>query len=541
MANYTSAHTGAEIDAAVEAGKSPGRTLATAMAQQGGTIVQVGDSNTDDAAGRPGWQTAVDIEWTGSRAPLYDWTDNNIGQNGSTLQAWVSSISTGNSGTAVTTRGSAWAAVNANPDIIVVSLGTNDMGLDSVRATSGSETTFRSNLSTLINFFLDNSSAAILLRLPQPFAYEAFTGVTWTNADEAATMSARMRSLYLEWVGAHPRVSVYDSHADLFGLRIDDKATDALDPVSGGAMMSDCLHPTELGFRRFAQRLAQMMVPSLRREHPQTIISNAQHVVQPWAVPVRVTNTEVSGTLLTILTDPKAVMFGALAYATDKDSPVGVFDWGGMDAAFAFGKLSAYHDLRSAYAAPDVKIYFPGSGNTYTCTTFRLNTTVTGSGGEIVDKYSITGTSITETGLAVVYVEDVRYAPSVPPDLITVPVDRTTPDIFVPFSGKRGMRAEITDVTGARISGAGVTGSCDVYLVTVNNGVSTGTLAFSVAFGAGLLLGTGTANATNYPSGVLLTNARVPTQLYGLRITNFSNFGTSGKEGHLQFTIRYYT
>lgn len=520
--------------------KEYGLSLSEAISQQSGTWVQCGDSNTDPGA-NPQWQAHVDIEWTGEGAPLHGWTMNNIGGNGSTLATWVGSISTGDETTATDTDNSLWAAINADPDVVSLKLGTNDMGLDSARATSGSEATFRSNLATAVNFILDNSHAAVLLIVPQPFAHEAFGGtVTWADAAEAQTMSERLRALHLEWVGKNRRVTVYDSHKDLFGFKCDDKATECLDPVTGNAMVTDALHCTSLGYRRMAQRIANMMVPSSRKSPTERRIPNAQHVSIAWGLPVYVSATASAGTLLTVLTNPEYASLGQKAGWVDESCAAPITMQPVAESAFAFGRHGGYYMLRSLYSASDVKVFFAETGNTYTCTTFRYSDTTTISGGDSVDRYVITGTTISETGPAVVYVEDMRDSPDNPAEVITVPIERTSPDIFVSFRGKRGMRAELVTLDAARAGGGGVTGSCDVYLITVNNGVTTGTLCASVSFGSSLAFGSGTINATNFPSGVLM-DSRSGTQHFGFRFTNFSNFGGSGTEGTVVLGMKYYT
>jgi lysophospholipase L1-like esterase len=518
----------------------PGLSFSDAVAVQSGIVAQCGDSNTDNVAGRPGWQSAADVEWFGNGAPLHNWTDYNLGNNGSTLAGWVGGIASGSSGTAITTRGNPWAVVNTNPNLISVKLGTNDMGLNSARATSGSEATFRDNFEKLINFYLLKTNASILLVLPQPFVPESFSNtVSWANANEAATLSARMRTLYLEWVGRDPRVTVYDSHKDLFGLRIDDKAADALDPVTNAPLMSDSLHPTDLGFRRVAQRLARKMNPNIRRLADYPVFPTANETAASFAVPVYVNNVEVSGTLLTLYSDPVMALGGRLAGKVTGANPVSLGNAVKyMEAMWGAGNSGVYQQLRSLYNSA-VKIFFPASGNSYDCTTFRLSQTVpAGGSNDAYDKYSITGTTIAETGPAMLYVENWYEHPFSSPDLLTVSVDRDT-DIIVPFRGKRGMRAELFSVDAARIGFGGIAASFDLHFINVNNGATAGTLAFSTAFSAGLALSNlGSLNAGNFPNGVLM-DARGNTP-FGFRLTNFVNFGTSGREGVVTLGIRYY-
>lgn len=513
-----------------------GRTLSDASARQSGVISQIGDSNTDNVNGHPAWETAIDLEWFGVNAPLEGWTNYNIGNNGSSIVSWVSNINGGSSATAVTTRGNPWAAINADPDIIVVALGTNDFGLDANQATNGVLATARINFAKLLSFLLAGSRAAIWLRMPQPFAFENGTGITWADANEAADYSSRLRTLYQEWIGVNNRITVYDSHTDLFGLRVDDKTTDALDPVASAEMLEDSLHLTSTGYRRMAQRMTKQLVPSDRHNLKFTRTSSAIHMAQRFAVPCYISNSEVGGTILTIRSEPQKLFKGISSDLIGSAGTALLVDLPLLDAMFGGGHHSARGELL-AYHVSTVKIYFPGTGTTYSPTTFRFNDSTVGGSGETQDRFVITGTTISELGTALIYTENWYDNPYAQRETLNVAVSRTT-DIVVPFMGKRGLRAELYSVDAARIGFVAGVGSFDTYYFSSNSGSVTGTLAFTTTFSNGLALASGVLNTGNFPSGVQF-DSRIGSPM-GFRLTNFTNFGGSGTEGTVNLGIRYY-
>jgi len=513
-----------------------GRSLADAVAT-GRIISQVGDSNTDNVAGRKAWQAVADLEWFGVGAPLEGWTNYNIGLNGSQIVSWLAGIPSGSTATAVTTRGNPWAAVNADPDIIVVRLGTNDFSQDSTQGTSGVLVTARAGFAKLLTFLLSGSRAHLLLVMPQPFAYESFPGVTWASADEAAEYSARMRTLYREWIGVNDRVTVYDSHMDLFGLRIDNKAVNALDPITAAPMMADSLHLSDIGFRRVAERTARLFAPGMRRSSKFAKVGNDVHMAMRFGVPVYIAATEVSGTLLTVRSEPQKVLRGNRGdlYTSDRSSLAG--DTPLLDAAFVSGRHGARAELLALHNAT-VKIKFMNTGTIVSPTTFKFSSTAVVVSGESADKFLITGAATTETGPALIYVEKWYDNPYATREIIPVSVERTT-DIIVPFLGQRGMQAELFSVHAGRIGFVGTGCSFDVYYFSGNSGLVTGTLAFTVTFVAGTALATGVLNETNFPSGVKF-DARSPTRYHGFRLTNFVNFGGAGTPGTVNLGVRYY-
>jgi len=219
-----------------------------------GVLVHVGDSNTN---GRPAWRQAYEADWLAPGGIFQGWTSYNIGQNGTTLADWATTEITNADNplysslapqdyTNVQNPGAGRLArvINAKPDVIILSLGTNDLNNPGSRASIGTEANLRTNLAALVNFLLARTTATIVLRMPQPFAYEDFSGVTqWVNAAEAAEASRRLRQVYREWTGRHSRVEVYDSHAALFGDSCDNKAVNAQDPwLASTPLIDDSLH-----------------------------------------------------------------------------------------------------------------------------------------------------------------------------------------------------------------------------------------------------------------------------------------------------------
>jgi hypothetical protein len=240
-----------------------------------GVCVIVGDSNRN---GRIDYYTALPLELTGVARPWEDWTVYNMAQNGSQLAGWIAAIATADPNqapadyTGLTSPTNFWQVCNANPDVIIMSLGINDRNSVANRAGTPGQN-FAENLNTAIMFLLQNSNATIILEVPQPytginFVAGAFTTgwdvdfATWGQAnaaDNAAYWSRRNREDYLAWRGRNPRVLVHDT-AEIFNPgvtynpllhRCDNPKVNCLDPDAAkirfvGSITGDVLTVTAL-------------------------------------------------------------------------------------------------------------------------------------------------------------------------------------------------------------------------------------------------------------------------------------------------------
>lgn len=248
-----------------------------------GVMVHVGDSTL---LGASEWGVAYKADWLGVGGIFEGWTSYNLAKNGSPVSTWVASIATGDRNAApvdYTGTGNpaenVWQAVNANPDIIVIGILTNDLRLTGAQDDTqfaATLATARTNYKALIDFFLENTTAEIWLRMNAPICYAnpdpgGFTN--FTTADRAARAAAGIRTLNLEWLNVSNRVKVWDTHAALFGTRID-SVPSAVDPEgqiafnSGGVnygLMKDTLHPTGLGWTRVCQYISRTIDSSRPR------------------------------------------------------------------------------------------------------------------------------------------------------------------------------------------------------------------------------------------------------------------------------------
>lgn len=389
-----------------------GTTVRDCAARPRGTIVYVGDSNTN---GREGFEKAVRTEWHQARGRLEGWTRYNIGQNGSTLAGWTGSIDTGEQSKppqdyyqvgwptgSDDPNKTLWQAVNADPDLIVFSLGTNDEASPAGRASIGTLANIRFNLNKCITFLLQHCPrAGILLRLPAPFVHEDFSGITeWVDADEAAGASAILRTAYLEWSNRHPRVLVWDSHKTLFGLRCDNKATQSQDPEGQGALMSDSLHPTDLGFTRSVQHMSQLLFGSRRRTTETIVVPPVILSDSYWSRSVRLKDASNSGanTLLSIFLGQEELFISGFRSAALRRGPMSnsinlaagivvsppterLFD---AEMAGLIGDNSVLRELLAIKGS--FTIYCTQTGNSYTPTGITLSQVVTNPDGE---KYAV--------------------------------------------------------------------------------------------------------------------------------------------------------
>lgn len=382
----------------------------------GSVIVQVGDSNTDNEFGRPGWNTAVQKEWYTLGGWLYGCTDVNLGQNGSEIQGWTLSIGTPTVST--TLRGNANAVVNNDPDLIIVSLGTNELIYAARRAAEGVEATMQANFDTLIEFFLDNTDADILLRMPNPFG-QPNSFADFANQAAADAASAQLRRVHLAWKARSPRVRLYDSHAALFGTSNDSITTDSLDPETNAPMLYDDLHPNDLGYRRVAQGIADMCtgvkgrIRTTLRQTPDSALTSPI-----WSETVYLSQIESAGTIMNIPLDPLDYLFGSLSSVRTEDQSIpSIVQHQLATLRVTKGLGSIDRVYRAGGAANVLKCFCHASGNIKTMTSLTKSNRVTATSGNYYDQATPVGLSSAfssdDIGPVTFWVEDSAYLPDI--------------------------------------------------------------------------------------------------------------------------------
>lgn len=221
----------------------------------------------------------------GAGGPFEGWTVYNSASNGSYLNDWYNSIAGGATGAAPlnsddSTR-NLWRLVNADPDEIIIMLGTNDArkrlangGLYANDAALQAGLT--SQMKAVLDFLLTKTSARIDLQIPVPLTYisGSVSGFCdFADANDAYNRNVAIRTAYRSFRNYSPRVMVTDMHKAMFpagtadsALRWDSLAT-SVDPEGTGTVIKvDELHWIGAGETRRAQVMAKRRNPSLPKD-----------------------------------------------------------------------------------------------------------------------------------------------------------------------------------------------------------------------------------------------------------------------------------
>jgi len=417
-----------------------------AAARTKGTLVQFGDSNT---FGRPGWAINYNQEWFSKDAIFEGWTNWNIGQNGSILSDWANAeIANADNPTysslppvdsyavnADPGAGRLARGLNANPTLIIICLGTNDENSPSSRAGIGLEANLKINLNRLVNFLLIRTNAAIVLRMPQPFEPTDFLGVTqWVNAAEAQEASRRIRATYQSWIGRHSRVMVYDSHTLLFGNSCDNKAVNAQDPILGAGhpLIGDSLHPTDLGYRRIQQQIAQMLRPNYPRNLAFNLVPSDIPRNATWSATYYLRSTAPNAAtswLTEVEITPEAAQFGS--HITNHFTVNGLVN---SVASFSrpiaatqpeverlarVGNFSQFRELLNIPDKTNLKAYSHATRTITTLTNVSLSN-ITSGGLYPYAQMTFTGADLTGmgNGLVTLFTESESNVPFRPPNIV---------------------------------------------------------------------------------------------------------------------------
>jgi len=403
-------------DNSIQVGAELPRSAYRGVYAPGSIIVQVGDSNTDDAFGRPGWNTAVQAEWYTTGAWLDGCTDVNLGSNGSTIQGWKLSILTATAST--TTRGNANAVVNNNPDLIIVSLGTNELITAERRAAEGVEALMQSNFDTLMRFFLDNTKADILLRLPQPFGQPntVLFGVDFANQAACDAATEQLRRIHLVWKN-HSRVRLYDSHLVRFGLNNTSTTTDSLDAETGSAMYNDCLHLNDLGYRRMAEDIADLNTGHKTRIRPQLRATPDSFKSAIWSETMYLASSELGGTIMNLPIDPISYLAGRDAARRNELKSISSLPQALIHAIRITTQLGGQLRLYTAGGgASSIRCFCHASNIVRTMTSVQLSQHVIATPGAYYDQATPIGLSspftVDDVGPITFAIDDATYLPT---------------------------------------------------------------------------------------------------------------------------------
>ncbi|QDK80830.1 SGNH/GDSL hydrolase family protein [Spirosoma sp. KCTC 42546] len=473
---------------------------------RGSVLVHIGDSRK---MGQSPWRNAYENDWLAKGGIFEGWTSYNLASNGSPLSLWAASITSGDQNAAPVdyannnTVPNLWQAVNANPQAIEFSLGTNDFRLN-----TNATATARANLALCVNFLLANTKADIILDMPPPIAFgtEPLTYTNNVDANDAAQKSANIRTIYLEWMNRNSRVKVFDTHKFLGAYRVDDWQT-FLEPEGQGNFQGDVLHPTNIGSQRIAQGISRFFRPGL-----------------PFTTAVRTPPAAALSAYYTTLVN--VVSVGNGFFDINNDALGGVF--GSVTRSTGRGPLSnltRYEDAMLNGGASKVgevsrltgfKIYNFATGVSFTVTATFSKSYPNGA-GSYPFRFAKTGVDYTTlgTGLCLLYVDNLTWLATTQADALTMQINLNGAlPLTVGATGGAPAPISTQVMTFSAVTAYRETSSqaMDVDLYVTNNqsgGYFLGPISSSSDYLLGRIhfnqfqkFGTFTPDATNWPSGI---------------------------------------
>jgi lysophospholipase L1-like esterase len=204
------------------------------QSKSGKKIVMVGDSTTEVA---PAMYDRF-AEYVKTGGLLDGATIVNRGSNGNQLWQFISGIAQNANTLNVT--------LADNPDIYVVSYGINDIraGVSSAGRTKAQ---VKTDLKTLIDTYLNQTNAYILLRTPNTFIQDSNASTYFDDATKAQLYSDQLYEIYESFRGYDKRVDVIDIPNKVFGKKV----------LPFHPYMLNTLHPNDNGYRAICDEITE--------------------------------------------------------------------------------------------------------------------------------------------------------------------------------------------------------------------------------------------------------------------------------------------
>jgi lysophospholipase L1-like esterase len=383
----------------------------------------IGDSITL----KDGYFTGAQSLLFGEGGPFEGWTVYNSAANGKRLRDYFTSIASGDQNAvplnAEDTTTNLWRLVNADPAKIIIMLGTNDMrllgGANIYATLAAAQTGMASDLTAVVEFLLERTSAKIELQTPPPFTFVAGSVSGFANfadANDAAARGLALRSLYRSFRNFSSRVSVLDLHSALYpagtavaSMRWDSLAA-SVDPDTGLTIKLDELHLTPFG----ENIRARIMHRAYNSEVPASAaIKTVPNTIHQGGA-VRATQAYIKAVGLNFIDFYSNTLFRSfgsiLVQDQDRKSLSNIPRYKDVSLSGVNGDLFDFLRCTQFVAVDSL-------GAAATFSSFSVaHVTVDG----INDYYrlTVTGTPTLATGLADLYIASVSQMPPVPPTFV---------------------------------------------------------------------------------------------------------------------------